>query len=67
MNSHHNSACGHYKDGHRVVVVVVGEPQTEAQYLEYVERVEDFEEEKGDDGLLRNEDFVGSVDEAPGK
>lgn len=62
---HYDAGARHKENDKRVVVIIVGDPQTNAEQLEDVERIEHFEAEQREDALDGNHDLVVPVHATP--
>lgn len=61
------SQTAHDENRHRVVKVIVDEPKNAGTNLKDVEGVKNFEPQKNDYSLDRDDDFVFSVHNPPGR
>lgn len=62
-----NATHGHDDDGRGVVDVFIGKPKDDRGDLKNVERVQNFDEEEGQNGMEWNDDHIGTVQLSPEK
>ena len=65
MQDGHDDAAGrHAENDHRVVDIIVRDPETEAKQLEDVEGIENLEAEESEKAFDRDDDLIVAVDTA---
>lgn len=62
---HYDAGARHDENDHRVVIIIVRDPQANAKQLEDVERIKHFEAEQREYALHGNHDLVVTVNASP--